>query len=308
MVSRKFKLTHFILLTSLTFSFKCLSSDAEINNLENFYVRAGYFGALFNTIGTLEGKEDAHGKIGGDVTDAKGVWSFNEKERIEAGYNPKYTQDLLVMLQQGIHQIRIEFEGLHSQTDLYDENYSNKGKAQYVELRRTEDTSKGTECNSHWGSGKVDILFEEKCTKAEFRAAFKMKNKGFNNLAGMINAYYDFDMEPYKLYAGAGAGLGVTKVKFLGRTRYAPAYQAKLGVSYLLTTQIQAFAGLHYFRILGDQFKDIVPVVKIPAGEKYTPSGGSSKVDETARVESTTATINNRFGIYGLELGLAYHF
>ncbi|MDE5058332.1 hypothetical protein OZD66_00340 [Wolbachia endosymbiont of Drosophila baimaii] len=32
------------------------------------------------------------------------------------------------------------------------------------------------------------------------------------------------------------------------------------------------------------------------------------KVDETARVESTTATITNRFGIYGLEFGLVYHF
>lgn len=133
-----------------------------------------------------------------------------------------------------------------------------------------------------------------------------MKNKGFNNLAGMINAYYDFDMEPYKLYAAAG--LGVTKVKFLRRTRYALAYQAKLGISYLLTRQTQTFAGLRYFGILGNQFKDIVPVVKIPAGEEYTPSSKSSKVDETVRVESTTATINNRFGIYGLELGLAYHF
>ncbi|WP_255324076.1 P44/Msp2 family outer membrane protein [Wolbachia endosymbiont of Culex quinquefasciatus] len=105
-----------------------------------------------------------------------------------------------------------------------------------------------------------------------------------------------------------GVGAGVTKVKFLGKTRYALAYQAKLGVNYPLTTNTQAFAGLRYFGILGNEFKGILPVAKILAGEKYIPAGKSNEVDETARMQSTTTTITNRFGIYGLEFGLVYRF
>ncbi len=44
--------------------------------------------------------------------------------------------------------MRVEFEGLYSQTNLYDEDYSDKKKARYIELRRHNDASTGAECNS----------------------------------------------------------------------------------------------------------------------------------------------------------------
>ncbi|MDR2832035.1 MAG: P44/Msp2 family outer membrane protein [Rickettsiales bacterium] len=190
--------------------------------------------------------------------------------------------------------------------------------------------STGAACNSPWRSSKVDVKIKkegvkidtEKCDDVQvgvkesaieigFMAAFKMKNEGFNNLAGMINVYHDFNIAemPFTPYVGVGAG--VTKVKFLGKTRYAFAYQAKLGVNYQLTTQTQAFAGLRYFGILGNQFKNIVPGIKIPVGEegkRPKAGGGDEDFNETARVESTTATITNRFSIYGLEFGLVYYF
>ncbi|WP_395463646.1 P44/Msp2 family outer membrane protein [Wolbachia endosymbiont of Cantharis cryptica] len=310
-----------VLVTLLIFSFRCLSNDIKINNLENFYVKANYFGALFNAIGPLKGKEDAG-------TDKDGVFSISKEERIEAGYNPKYVPGFASSAAVGylLENMRVEFEGLYSQTDLYDEDYSNKNKARYVELRRSKDTSAGTKCDSPWRSikffeikkkdVKVDTekcedvreAIESKTIEADFRVAFKMKNKGFNNLAGMINVYHEFNKEGMQFVPYIGVGGGLTKVKFLGRTRYAFAYQAKLGVNYPLTTQTQVFAGLRYFGILGNEFKGIVPTIKIPQGEKYIPSGESSEVDETARTESTTATITNRFGVYGLEFGLAHHF
>ncbi|WCR57685.1 P44/Msp2 family outer membrane protein [Wolbachia endosymbiont of Ctenocephalides felis wCfeJ] len=300
----------------LTFSVECLSNEAQINNLENFYVKANYFGALFNNIGSLEGKEDAKS----DVTD--GVFSINKKGRIEAGHNPKYVPGFAggASIGYSLGDMRVELEGLYSQTDLYDKDYSNKNHARYVELRRKKEYSVGAKCGSPWVSikffktkdeAKVDT---EKCDNisknlADFRAAFRMKNEGFNNLAGMVNVYYDFNKEEMQLVPYVGVGGGLTKVKFLGRTRYAFAYQAKLGANYQLTAQVQAFAGLRYFGILGNEFKDIVPVIKILKGEKYTPSGGNKAgVDEPARIESTTATITNRFGIYGLDFGLTYHF
>ena len=50
-----------------------------------------------------------------------------------------------------------------------------------------------------------------------------------------------------------------TSVKFLGSTRYTFAYQAKLGVNYLLTTQVETFAGLRYFGIHSNKFESIIP-------------------------------------------------
>ncbi|BDG75773.1 MULTISPECIES: P44/Msp2 family outer membrane protein [Wolbachia] len=304
MANKRFKFTY--LLTLLTFSFRCLSYDSEINNLKNFYIQANYFGAFFNAIGSLKGKEDA----GENVTE--GVFSFNEEERIEAGYSPKYVPGLAGGASIGyvFKNMRVDLEVLYSQTNLDDEDYSDKGKARYIELRRNDDVSVGTERKSPWRSGKVDIEIQEKPpnVQVKFKAAFKMKNEGFNNLAGMINVYNDFNVGEMLCIPYFGVGAGVTKVKFLGKTRYALAYQAKLGVNYPLTTNTQAFAGLRYFGILGNEFKGILPVAKILAGEKYIPAGKSNEVDETARMQSTTTTITNRFGIYGLEFGLVYRF
>ncbi|WP_265021311.1 hypothetical protein [Wolbachia endosymbiont (group A) of Icerya purchasi] len=60
-VGERFKFTYLLVL--LTFSFGCLSYDDKINNLENVYIKANYFGAFFNAIGSLEGKEDAGDNI-----------------------------------------------------------------------------------------------------------------------------------------------------------------------------------------------------------------------------------------------------
>ncbi|MEY2393260.1 hypothetical protein [Wolbachia endosymbiont of Tettigetta isshikii] len=71
---------------------------------------------------------------------------------------------------------------------------------------------------------------------------------------------------------------------------------------------MQAFAGLRYFGILGNQFENIVSTLKIPAGEKATKPGDDKSFDHCARIESSTAIITNRFGIYGLEAWLTYYF
>ncbi|WP_250778306.1 P44/Msp2 family outer membrane protein [Wolbachia pipientis] len=281
-----------------------LSWNALADNLDGFYIKASYFNALFNTIGPLEGKEN----VGNNITE--GVFSFNKNERIGAGCNPTYVPGLAGGIAVGyiLENVKIEFESLYSQTNLYSEDYSNKDKAKYVELRRNKDASAGTECSSPWRSGKVDVDIKNTCenidASVKFRAAFKMRNEGFDNSARLVNVYYDFGGKSFTPYISIGGGL--TKVKFLGRTRYAFAYQTKLGVNYQLTTQVQAFAGLRYFGILGNQFENIVPTLKIPAGEEASKSGRS--FDHRARIESNTAAITNRFGIYGLETGLTYYF
>ncbi|MFP3036253.1 MAG: P44/Msp2 family outer membrane protein [Wolbachia sp.] len=283
-----------------------LSWNALADNLDGFYIKASYFNAFLNTIGPLEGKED----VGNNKTE--GVFSFNKNKRIRAGCNPKYIPGLAGSIAVGyiLENVKIEFESLYSQTNLYSEDYSNKDKAKYVELRRNECTSTGTECNSPWRSGKVDVDIKNTCenigASVKFRAAFKMSNEGFDNSARLVNVYYNFGGESLTPYVSIGGG--VTKVRFLGRTRYAFAYQTKLGINYQLATQVQAFAGLRYLGILGDQFEKIVPTLKIPAGEKATKPGDDKSFDHCARIKSSTTTITNRFGIYGLEARLTYYF
>ncbi|MGL9731639.1 MAG: P44/Msp2 family outer membrane protein [Wolbachia sp.] len=98
------------------------------------------------------------------------------------------------------------------------------------------------------------------------------ENEGFDNSARLVNVYYDFGGESFTPYVSIGSEL--TKVKFLGRTRYAFAYQTKLDINYQFAPQVKTFASLRYFGILGNQFENIVPTLKIPAGEQAKKSTG----------------------------------
>ncbi|CQD06171.1 surface antigen [Wolbachia endosymbiont wPip_Mol of Culex molestus] len=91
MANKRFKFTY--LLTLLTFSFRCLSYDSEINNLKNFYIQANYFGAFFNAIGSLKGKEDG----GENVTE--GVLALMRRRGLRLDIVLNTFQDLQVVLQ-----------------------------------------------------------------------------------------------------------------------------------------------------------------------------------------------------------------
>ncbi|XGA08024.1 MAG: P44/Msp2 family outer membrane protein [Wolbachia endosymbiont of Xenopsylla cheopis] len=320
-------------------------SSAHCAELKNFYVRGGYFGAFGNAMGDFSGKEDA-----GNVTEK--VMSFNSDEEFVESYEPKYTPGFagggaigyqlnalqLPLMLLRLLPSRIELEGLYSQLNLDDEEYGDKEKAGYVELVRSGPAtlaagdltpSAGTTCDSKWKQANTPACVP---MQAQFgndmraligtKAAFKIKNEGFNNQAMLMNIYYDLNINSY-LTPYISGGLGFTKTKFLGKSNYVPAYQLKLGVSYRLAEKAQIFADLRYFGILSDEFSSILPTTKIPTGntenitfvfvnnQSYHPSNPQAKsfsIQDTARIASTTATINHRFGVYGLEVGMVYNF
>ncbi|GHM58462.1 MAG: hypothetical protein sL5_06060 [Candidatus Mesenet longicola] len=321
-------------------------SSAHCTELKNFYVQGGYFGAFGNAMGDFSGKEEA-----GNVTEK--VMSFNSDEELVEGYEPKYTPGFagsgtigyqlnalqLPFMLSRLLPSRIEIEGLYSQLNLDDEEYGDKDKAGYVELVRSGPAtlndgdmtpSAGTNCDSKWktitnpscelqSSGNMGYS----AIKLNFtgtKAAFKIKDEGFNNQAMLMSVYYDLNINPY-LVPYIGGGLGFTQVKFLGKSHYAPAYQLKLGASYRLAEKAQIFAGLRYFGIFNDEFASVLPTTKIPAGDAGTlreviinnihynrVNRTMYDYNYTARVASTTATINHRFGVYGLEVGMVYNF
>ncbi|WP_339048454.1 P44/Msp2 family outer membrane protein [Candidatus Mesenet endosymbiont of Phosphuga atrata] len=317
-------------------------SSAHCAELKNFYVRGGYFGAFGNAMGDFSGKEEA-----GNVTEKVMSFNSDEEfiEGYEPKYTPGFAGSgtigyqlnalqLLLMLSRLLPS-RIEIEGLYSQLNLDDEEYGDKDKAGYVELVRSGPAtlaagdmtpSAGTTCDSKWKTitsppcnlRKLLIGNDSVVSKlVGTNAAFKIKDEGFHNRAMLMSVYYDLNINPY-LVPYVGGGLGFTQVKFLGKSHYAPAYQLKLGASYRLAEKAQIFAGLRYFGIFNDEFASVLPITKIPAGDAGTLNNvvvndvrhqsNDYHYNYSTRIASTTATINHRFGVYGLEIGMVYNF
>lgn len=289
--------------------------DGEIGNI---YIAGHYHGEFFNRIGDLKGKEDATGVKTGAILGWKADGSGPQD------YKPKYKSPLFaggasigMALVEGI---RIELEGLYSQINVDDKDFESEEKAQYVELQRAGTASGNTAEGSDWASidatartpAATGVAGNQLIGNPRF-AAFKMKNEGFNNIAGMINAYGDFRIsEEFEadLYAGVGAGL--TKIQFLDKSRFAPAYQIKGGVSFgIPNSPAKVFAGYRYFGVFGDKFKEVKPKTEITAAVAAVaggPNGANGGADEPARVKSTTATIENSFAVHGIEVGVMYNF
>lgn len=311
------------LITLLAFSsigsFARVAGDSPVGPVEgdmsNIYIAGHYHGEFFNKIGDLKGKEDAKGVATGAILG----WDAESKE---AGkYKPKYKNQTFaggasigMALMEGI---RIEFEGLYSQINVDDKDFESEEKAQYVELQRDNASSGSTFGSTHaspskWASIDTKVRQDTQNSAQDIAnsrlAAFKIKNEGFNNIAGMINAYGDFRIsEEFEadLYAGVGAGL--TKIKFLDASRSAPAYQIKGGISCALpNSPAKIFVGYRYFGVFGDKFKEVKPTEAITDAVVVGNAGAANH--EPARVKSTTATIESSFAVHGIEAGIMYNF
>ncbi|WP_339046362.1 P44/Msp2 family outer membrane protein [Candidatus Mesenet endosymbiont of Agriotes lineatus] len=329
--------------------FFCSSAYCAENNLKSFYFKGSYFGAYGNNIGDFSGKEEA-----GNIT--KKVMSFNSDEELVEGYEPKYTPGFagggaigyqlntsrLPFMLSLLLPSRIELEGLYSQLNLDDEEYGDKDKAGYVELVRSSSAAAGTNCDSKWKTATSSSCTLQSTTQQVKRwplpwggqqqagfnavnhtslnftgakAVFKIKDEGFHNRAMLMNVYYALNTNPY-IVPYVGGGLGLTKIKFLGKSYYAPAYQLKLGAQYTFTEKAQIFVGLRRFGIFYDEFNNILPTTKIPVGDAGILNNviinsqfhENYHYNHTTRVASTTATVTHKFSVYGLEVGMVYNF
>ncbi|XGA08822.1 MAG: P44/Msp2 family outer membrane protein [Wolbachia endosymbiont of Xenopsylla cheopis] len=267
------------------------------------YFSAHYNGEFFNSIGEFDGKEDANG-----AKTEKIIGYYNKNGEMGV-YRPEYKAGLAASITHGYSiehpdvsgGFRIEGEVLYSQINVKDDGYVEKDDkdnkkremAKQVELIRDGATSNGAGANLGWAS---DI---DNSNNNVYRAAFKMKNEGFNNVAGMLNIYYDWPLQGNsKVAPYVGIGGGVTRIEHLKVAEYAFAYQGKVGVNYTIAPNAKFFVGYRFFNRFGDKFNKVKPLYKIPAGTG-TNAG---------RMESTTATIKNKFAVAGVEAGLVLHF
>ncbi|WP_339048484.1 P44/Msp2 family outer membrane protein [Candidatus Mesenet endosymbiont of Phosphuga atrata] len=283
--------------------------DGEISNI---YGALHYHGEFWNNIGTLKGKEDATGVTTGAIL------GWDSESKAAGEYKPKYKgSPLLGGLSLGcalMEGVRIEFQGLYSQINIDDKDFESEEKAQYVELQRDNASSGSTFKLDHatnpskWASIDAVVRKNTETSPQDIPdsrlAAFRMKNKGFNNIAGMVNAYGDFRIsEEFEADLYIGGGLGLTKINFLDKSRFAPAYQFKGGISFALpNSPARIFAGYRYFGVWGDKFKEVKPT------EAITDAAIDTSKHEPARVKSTTAAIENSFAVHGVEAGIMYNF
>ncbi|GHM58503.1 MAG: hypothetical protein sL5_06360 [Candidatus Mesenet longicola] len=277
------------------------------------YFSAHYNGEFFNSIGEFDGKEDANG-----AKTEKIIGYYNKNGEMGV-YRPEYKAGLAASITHGYSiehpdvsgGFRIEGEVLYSQINVKDDGYVEKDDkdnekremTNQVELLRDDDTSGQTQFSrslqNPWITDTADPRANRNDPNGRNRAAFKMKNEGFNNVAGMLNVYYDWPLQGNsKVAPYVGIGGGVTRIEHLKVAEYAFAYQGKVGVNYTIAPNAKFFVGYRFFNRFGDKFNKVKPLYKIPAG-----TGANA-----GRMESTTATIKNKFAVAGVEAGLVLHF
>ncbi|WP_339045620.1 P44/Msp2 family outer membrane protein [Candidatus Mesenet endosymbiont of Agriotes lineatus] len=266
------------------------------------YFSAHYHGEFFNSIGEFDGKEDAAG-----AKTEKIIGYYNKSGEVGV-YRPEYKPGLAASIAHGYSiehsdvfgSFRVEGEMLYSQINVKDDGYVEKDDkdnakremTNQVELIRDLATSDGADGNqtANWVTNVSNDV-----NNREYRAAFKMKNEGFNNVAAMANVYYDWPLQGNsKVAPYFGIGGGITRIEHLKVAEYAFAYQGKVGVNYTIAPNAKFFVGYRFFNRLGDKFNKVKPLYEIPADPR--------------RMESTTATIKNKFAVAGVEAGLILHF
>lgn len=262
------------LVTLLSLSNSAFSEPVGTEDETSYYVRLQYNGEFFNMMSGKEVKSD-HASTGTFAS----LFSYKKAEgtKDEAFYKPNYKASFFAgsaaagYMMEGI---RVELEGLYSQLDIDGTDYKNDGRQDTPDNARV--------------FGKATTLSGADASNAIG------KNEGFKTIAAMVNAYYDVDLgnESIPAVPYVGAGVGVARVNFAGADHWKPAYQAKAGVSYAVTSDstIKVYGGYRYFGLYGNEFKDAI-----------------------LRHSSTTEVKVNlqqdcMFGVHGLEAGVMFNF
>ena len=140
---------------------------------------------------------------------------------------------------------RVEFEISYETFDVKnpDNSYKNGAHMYYALLR---DTSTTTSI-----SGNTKYVY--------------IKNEGLADISFMLNACYDITPEGMPLVPYICAGIGTDLISMFDITSPKISYQGKLGISYLISPEISIFVGGHFHKVIGNEFKDITPLIEAPA-------------------------------------------
>ncbi|WP_341808270.1 P44/Msp2 family outer membrane protein [Wolbachia endosymbiont (group E) of Neria commutata] len=255
-----------------------VSADPMGSEDENtsYYVRGQYNVEYFNMMSGKELKSD-HATSGTFIP----LFSYKKVEGTnnENFYKPSYKTTFITgSAAAGLKMednIGVELEVLYSQLDVDGAGY--------------KDTNSADKPDNAKVFAKVTAFDGSDSGKATGT------NEGFKTIAAMVNAYYHVDLgnESIPVTPYVGAGVGVAKVNFAGADHWKPAYQAKAGISYAVTSEIKVYGGYRYFGLYGNEFKDAIL--------KHTTSGTTTETKINLQQEVM-------YGVHGVEAGVMFHF
>lgn len=264
-----------------------LSADpmgSEDGGETSYYVRGQYNAEFFNIMSDKDLK--SNGGSGTEFTTLKGH-SKTSTATTAVDYKPKYvTSYKSGSIAAGLKMednIGVELEVLYSQLDVDGAGY--------------KDTAGGADAPNNAEKFGVGGLLSKDNTKASNN--YIGENKGYTTIAGMVNAYYNVDLgnENIPVTPYVGVGVGVARVNFAGADHWKPAYQAKAGVSYAVTSDIKVYGGYRYFGLYGNEFEKVTLT--------KTNASGADPVTETKTV---TLQQDGMVGMHGVEAGVMFNF
>nr|ABO36252.1 Omp-1-12 [Ehrlichia ewingii] len=120
-----------------------------------------------------------------------------------------------------------------------------------------------------------------------------MRNDGISVLSNMINICYDFSLDNLPVLPYICGGTGVDTIEFFDSLHIKLAGQAKIGITYPLSSNINLFAGGYYHKVIGNRFKNL-KVQHI------------AELNDAPKVTSAVATLNISY--FGGEIGARFIF
>ncbi len=294
----------------------------EDDDETNFYV--SLHGSLgWGTIGDLKikGSDNKSDDTSGNA-DKKSSLIKALKDNNLVEYKPNYKAPMGIGLSVGYRManIRVELEGLYSRlcVDSKDES-----KYLYYDNASSYTMERGavTNAQSALNSALQDTPPVEAKIKQEKQnlntavtnlankiKANKIENKGFRTGALMANLYYDIDLSedsPIGVYVGAG--LGAAKVAFLDSNdegfmdNMKFAAQGRVGANYAFNSTIKGYAGIRYFKVFNDEFKNIT----YSSGDNQPAAGDNSNQNTNTK---HALNVQNSYGAVNVELGVMFNF
>ncbi|MDN5247941.1 MAG: P44/Msp2 family outer membrane protein [Wolbachia endosymbiont of Tyrophagus putrescentiae] len=288
-----FSATALATLLSLSHSAFSEASDVIDDEVSNFHVRVQYSGPLSNWFNTMDGNAlQFNGSSG--FTPLKGFSKDGKSGNNAIDYKPNYKSTWKngnVAVGYTMEGIKFELEGFYADLDVDGSGYKKGGSGADKESDKPENAKR---------FGTSDKLEKATTDTGNTGARTIGDNEGFSHVGLMVNAQYDLELDgdiPVTPYVGAG--VGVARTKFVGKSFFRPAYQARAGVAYTVAPGIKLYGGYRFLGLYGSEFKDVEL-------QKSEAPGTPAAVQEVK--DKQTLKQDSMLGTHGLEAGVAFHF
>ena len=120
-----------------------------------------------------------------------------------------------------------------------------------------------------------------------------MKNNGLSITSVIINGCYDFSLDDFSVSPYICGGIGVDAIEFFDALHIKLTCQSKIGVTYLLSSNVGLFASGYYHQTIGNQFRNL--------NVQHV-----ADLNDAPKVTSAVATLN--IGYFGSEVGVRFTF